>query len=486
MKKSRWMGALGLSFFIILGLALWSCGPEGGLDSAGDQGATGSDQGFDYDASHARGLNTKISAKGLPGTYTYSATAKFRFSCTASPCAFKCNLDNLGWQKCASPKSYNSMVPGDHTFMVKATSAGKTDKTPAMYRWMILVNAWEPISSTNAPSARTGHAALWTGYEMIIWGGWDGANRLNTGAKYTPSTDTWTATSDTNAPVAREAFASVMSGTEMIVWGGYDGSNHLNTGGRYNPSTNEWSVTSTTNAPSARRILCGVWAEGYGMIVWGGLDSGGGRPNTGGIYNPSDNSWTATATTNTPEGRQAFSCAWTGTEMIVWGGWNGATGVNTGARYSPSGNSWTEMSTVNAPSGRTEQASAWTDSFFLAWGGYEFLSSGRVNTGGWYDPYSNTWTSFPTTNAPSARSLETMGWDGFNMIIWGGFNGATYLNTGAKYQWGTQTWTEITTTNAPLARKNATGVWDPIDDQLIIWGGDNTSSYFDSGGRYRP
>src|SRR5262249_13958835 len=39
--------------------------------------------------------------------------------------------------------------------------------------------------------------------------------------------DTWTATSTINAPAARELHTAVWTGSEMIVWGGYDGSNDV-------------------------------------------------------------------------------------------------------------------------------------------------------------------------------------------------------------------------------------------------------------------
>ena len=52
------------------------------------------------------------------------------------------------------------------------------------------------------------------------------------------------------------------------------------------------------------------------MIVWGG----GASINTGGRYNPATDSWTATSTTNAPEGRYYHTAVWTGTTMIVWGG----------------------------------------------------------------------------------------------------------------------------------------------------------------------
>ena len=61
---------------------------------------------------------------------------------------------------------------------------------------------------------------------MIIWGG---ISADNSGGKYTPSTDSWTA----NAPSARYVHTAVWTGSEMIVWGGADVNTFLNTGGRY-------------------------------------------------------------------------------------------------------------------------------------------------------------------------------------------------------------------------------------------------------------
>jgi hypothetical protein len=134
--------------------------------------------------------------------------------------------------------------------------------------------------------------------------------------------DTWTATSITNAPDARAGHTGVWTGSEMIVWGGVDntnGTNVLNTGGRYNPSTDSWTATSTTNAPSARSGHTAVWT-GSEMIVWGGpLTFTPPFAGTGGRYNPITDSWTATSTTNAPLTRRHHTAVWTGSEMIVWG-----------------------------------------------------------------------------------------------------------------------------------------------------------------------
>ena len=46
----------------------------------------------------------------------------------------------------------------------------------------------------------------------------------------------------------------------------------------------------------------------------------GGGVNTGGRYDPSTDSWTATSTTDAPDARDRHTAVWTGSEMIVWGG----------------------------------------------------------------------------------------------------------------------------------------------------------------------
>jgi hypothetical protein len=130
---------------------------------------------------------------------------------------------------------------------------------------------WTPTTIVNAPTAREGHSAVWTGSEMIVWGGANFSTppNTNTGSRYNPATDSWTATSIVNAPDARWRHSTVWTGIEIIVWGGGGNNLILNTGGRYNPITDSWAATSTTNVPVARISHSGVWT-GNEMIVWGG------------------------------------------------------------------------------------------------------------------------------------------------------------------------------------------------------------------------
>ena len=107
------------------------------------------------------------------------------------------------------------------------------------------------------------------------------------------------------------------------------------------------------------------------MIVWGGLDDTIHFFNTGGRYNPGTDSWVATSITNAPDGRDLHTAVWTGSEMIVWGGHNSGvpTVLNTGGRYNPISDSWTATSMTNAADARALHTAVWTGSEMIVWGG---------------------------------------------------------------------------------------------------------------------
>src|SRR6266404_5234675 len=340
-------------------------------------------------------------------------------------------------------------------------------------------DSWTATTTGNAPIARANHTVVWTGSRMIVWGGITTSGYVNTGGTYDPNTDTWTATSTTSAPSARRYHTAVWSGSEMIIWGGYNGA-YLNTGGRYNPNTDSWATTSPTNAPDPRQDHTAVWT-GTEMISWGGNAF-----NTGARYNPATNSWTATSTTNAPDGRSLHTAVWTGSEMIVWGGL-GASDLNTGGRYNPNTNSWTATVPIGAPTARARHTAIWSGNEMIVWGGTGATNFyAYSNEGGKYDPSTDSWT--PTGKTPTRRRYHVAVWTGSEMIIWGGFSqfdAGTQWNTGATYNPGTDTWVPTTVTNAPSARDSAAAVW--AGTEMIVWGGYNfNDGFLNTGGKYNP
>src|SRR5438477_12975676 len=132
---------------------------------------------------------------------------------------------------------------------------------------------------------------------MVVWGG-NSVELTNTGGRYNRNLDSWVATAD--ATQERFGHTAVWTGSEMIVWGG--GFSGFNTGGRYNPSTDTWADTTAVNAPTGRYDHTAVWA-GSEMIVWGGeLDFAGFlKFSKSGRHDPG--SWRGTSTSNTTYGR---------------------------------------------------------------------------------------------------------------------------------------------------------------------------------------
>ena len=222
-------------------------------------------------------------------------------------------------------------------------------------------------------SRRMSHSAVWTGTEMIVWGGDSEGTTVNTGGRYNPATDSWTVMSPTNAPPPSNVHSAVWTGTEMVVWGT---TTWFAVGGaRYNPSSDSWRSMSQTNAPVTAGGQTLLWT-GSKILVWGGYDNDTGREtDTGGIYDPSADTWIATSLVNAPSARQGQAAVWTGSRMIVWSGRNYdpdaiiTTEFSDGGSFDPVANAWTPISTVNAPTPRTDGVAVWTGSKMVVWGG---------------------------------------------------------------------------------------------------------------------
>jgi N-acetylneuraminic acid mutarotase len=343
-------------------------------------------------------------------------------------------------------------------------------------------NTWTPTSNVEAPSARQLHTAIWSGTEMLVWGGYDG-NYLSTGGRYDPAFDTWKATSNAGAPSARLSHTMIWTGSVMVVWGG-SSSTYLSSGGRYDPATDAWSATSIVGQPAARDIHTAVWT-GTLMVVWGGSRSDGSAINTGGRYDPATDSWTPTSTLGTPSARYMHTAVWTGSEMIVWGGTgNYPHAVGSGGRYDPARDSWTPTSTLGAPSERYLHTAVWTGLAMVVWGGHD--GGSNLDTGGRYNPVTDSWTTTSTAGAPSARGAHTAVWTGNEMVVWGGRTAVTttfyFLNTGGRYDPSTDSWRSTSTLGAPLARVNHSAIW--TGSRMVVWGGDYY--VYNTGGQYDP
>ncbi|HZQ71197.1 MAG TPA: Ig-like domain-containing protein [Terriglobales bacterium] len=344
-------------------------------------------------------------------------------------------------------------------------------------RYNPTTNTWTMISSTGAPNARYWHTAVWSGTEMIVWGGINYPSYDLSGGRYNPATNTWTPTSLVNPPALRWLHAAVWTGKEMVIAGGTP-SNPA--GGRYNPLTDSWTATNSVNAANNGQGITAVWT-GKEMILWGGLDDKFVFHNDGGRYNPTTDSWLRTTTMNVPQARGLHSAEWTGSEMVIWGGFS--SGVSApGGRYDPATDSWKTVSTVGAPAGRENATNVWTGTEVIFWGGDPDGNPFTPGTGGRYNPVTDTWKLTTKANAPFNTYGHTAVWTGTEMIVYGGISSS--LNA-KRYNPSTNTWADATLTNDPGHRDHHGAVWSGTE--MIIWGGSIDNGYVGpEGGRYNP
>ncbi|HTD86228.1 MAG TPA: hypothetical protein VK850_06595, partial [Candidatus Binatia bacterium] len=307
---------------------------------------------------------------------------------------------------------------------------------------------WRPVSTTAAPSPRWFHGAVWTGSEMIIWGGranFFAYNHNTDGGRYNPKSDHWSLMSQVNAPSPRSQFATIWTGREMIVWGGMgDDATELNDGGSYDPQRDAW--TRLAACPLDPRIEPSAVWTGDEMIVFGGLkidnylSPGGevwGTFGDGARYNPRTGHWRRLNSLGAPSSRTVHSAVWTGTEMLIWGGryLPAETNVHGGASYNPGTDSWTPIATSGAPEPRSAHAAVWSGSEMIVFGGWDD-SYTAINTGGKYNPVSRTWRPTTLVNAPHRRFFEVPTasvWTERGIFIYGGYDYPISLNSAALY-----------------------------------------------------
>ncbi len=371
-----------------------------------------------------------------------------------------------------------------------APAAGQADQhLNTGGRYNPSTNTWRPTSTINAPT-KLNHVAVWAGSEMIVWGGSATSLVFRSGARYNPANDSWTPTNNEDSVPAAEL--GVWSGTEMIVWGRVPlcSSACASVGGRYNPATNLWRPMSVAGAPLGDYAdgAAAVWT-GREMILWGAATAAGAR------YDPLTDMWTRASTTNAPAGKRLATAVWTGTEMLVWGGDSNPDNTPAaGGRYNPSNDTWQLMTMDNAPAARNMHSAVWTGAEMVVWGGSQYFAGSQINTGGRYNPATDTWRPTSTEGAPEERFYHTTVWTGTEMVVWGGWyysnDGSRFLNTGGRYNPASDSWQPTSLSGAPQARSHHRAVW--TGSIMIVWGGlvpvtwTSTGDPTYTGARYSP
>lgn len=433
-------------------------GPDSAIDSVvadGDSDSPPSDAGSDADA--AADSTTVDSApeaaidsapidSGPPDTCTCTpgevvsvtgtcpgALEKKTKTCSSS-CTWGAEVCAIpkGWTKIADPPTgFDGRVnaaatwTGGELFLHGGTptlEGSAPFANGALYQ--LITNSWTLLPTTGAPSARSGHACVFTGVVVLCWGGQNGGSLFADGAEYTPLSAKWTALPA--APLgARSAHVGVWSTTtkELLIWGGSGSSSAFADGAAYNPTTNAW--TPLPAAPiSARRAPFGAWT-GSELLVWGGSAWDGTRLTDGALYDPAKKTWRAIPAATLPAGIGA-NVGLSGGRLNYFGGLDSGGTIRWGGETTALDTfAWSSVPTPDAATFKARfLPSSWSvgDRWFL-WSGYEDDGSGGVSfltTGAAYDVKTKVWSTMDSTNAPTGRAFAVSLGIGIGGIVWGG------------------------------------------------------------------
>jgi hypothetical protein len=157
---------------------------------------------------------------------------------------------------------------------------------------------------------------VWTGSELLVWGGDPAGEGAPEGAAYHRDDDRWRALPPAPFPVRTQAVAA-WTGVEMLIWGGQEpGPTATATGGAYYPLADRWRTLAPS--PLAARVpLVGVWTGAELVIAGGTADGRRDASPEAAAYDPAADAWRTL-----PAMPVALTDAvglWTGSEVVVVG-----------------------------------------------------------------------------------------------------------------------------------------------------------------------
>ncbi len=310
-------------------------------------------------------------------------------------------------------------------------------------------DTWDTRAFDTVPRVLPTHSAVWSGREIIVWGG-----KQAGGFRNDPLINTWRGMSADGGPVKG---AAVWADGEMIVWDG-----EARSGARYDPVSDLWRPMSTLNAPSPRMDYPLVWT-GTEMIVWGGYYHPPGPLNSGARYDPTADKWTPIANRDLPTARRFHKAYWTGREVLIWGG-SAAEPV----LYDPASDRWRPVRMAGGLASENARG-IWTGEELVVWD----LVSGWFPVAARYDFASNSWTAISPGYAELLKDYIPLAWTGEEIILWSANLGA------AAFKPQSEQWRTIPRLNSLEAAADFSAIW--TGNQMVLWSGGSAR-----GARYHP
>ena len=242
--------------------------------------------------------------------------------------------------------------------------------------------------------------------------------------------------------------------------------------------------TELPGPPEVRDRAVTAWT-GSQLIVWGGSVFDGGGDETpaddGFIFDGASRSWEQIPAGPLSSPRSDAAGAWTGQELLIWGGYTGAccepsepSFLDDGAAFDPAAGSWRRL--PQAPITARVPFSVWTGQELIVWGSRD--RSDRERDGAAYDPSTDSWR--PIADAPIEITDGSAVWTGAEMVVFGAAldsnnHADTRTDIGAAYHPATDSWRRIP--DSTLSPQAVTASW--AGDEMIAWDYDQASAAYD-------
>lgn len=193
-------------------------------------------------------------------------------------------------------------------------------------------NAWTQPSSN--PAAVTAPGVDASASAFYAFGG---TTNVDTNALWVMQSGSWTTASSSGAPAARTGPFAAWDSSRLVIWGGTASGAAIASGARYASS---WQGMTTTSAPSARSVSPrrAGWSAAIGAtssLHVGGVLANNNLAHDGGVYDSATDSWKTIPSWLSTDDHEWGVAAWTGKELVVWGGLTGSKLVATGDRFAP-------------------------------------------------------------------------------------------------------------------------------------------------------
>ncbi len=345
-----------------------------------------------------------------------------------------------------------------------------------------IASGWHKI--TGLGEGRIRHSAVWTGTELLIWGGSssDGLGTnfpVATGIRFNPVTNTWKLLADPPAAfAAREQHSAVWADGVMVIWGGKGSAGMLDDGAAYDPVKDTWALLPASPLAKRARHMATYSPASELMIVWGGRGATTDYAD-GASYSVKHSEWKPIPASPLAA-RSASVSAIVGTKIMYWGGVTGDnidSPLSDACLFDPVGKSWGSVVAPAAgfvPRGFAVGAAAKNGLFVF--GGGKSAAPDVISTSGGMtiDSAGSAELVSGSPGQVAAGFVVSTAWcDGVDRC-WSWSDGSP---AGGVYTLSTHTWSTLETAGSPSIRADAMATW--TGSYAIIWGGS-----FNGNGRY--